>query len=257
MSSGRQVVFFVVAGALVALARTGSAQPAGDPPVISPDRPDFSNGIQIVPVGHLQVEGGVTLSRTGGSTDVTAGELVVRLPLSTRVEVRMQLFTFDWTSAKESSRGTLGPLVDLKWKVFDSEATDFGFVLGTTLPVATRGYREPHFQPYGVFSLDQAISEKVSVTANAGVARASVSGETFGQLFGGLSFAFQASQNVGLFLEGFGWDRTEPAGPGEQLIDGGLQYLVGSRLMLDGRVGVAFGRKAPDDFVGLGAAFLF
>jgi hypothetical protein len=199
----------------------------------------------------------MTVTRTGGSTDLSVGELTVRVPFSTRVETRVQLFDFDWTLAKQGSRGVLSPVVDLKWKILDSDSTDLGIIVGTSLPVGTHSYKEPHLQPYGVLSLDQIISETVSFTMNAGVARASVSGETFWQRFGGLSFAFQASQKVGLFLEGFGWDSVEPGGPGVQLIDGGLQYLVGRRLMLDARAGVDFGRTASDGFVGFGGAFLF
>ena len=79
----------------------------------------------------------------------------------------------------------------------------------------------------------------------------------FGLVAGGVSFAFQASERASLFLEGFGWNRTEPGGPGEQMIDSGLQYLLGNRLMVDARVGVTFGRESNGSFAGLGASFLF
>lgn len=244
-------------GASLALARPAPAQPAETPPVVGPDRPDACNGIQVVPVGHVQVEGGVTLARAAGSTDFDAGELMVRVPFSARVEARMQLFSFDWSRSRTSTRGVVGPLVDLKWKIFDSEATDFGVIVGTSLPVGSADYRSPHLHPYGVLSLDQTISGKASVTVNAGVAGASGSGATVGLVAGGVSVAFQASERAGLFLEGYGWNRTEPGGPGEQMIDSGLQYLLGNRVMVDARVGVTFGRESNGSFAGLGASFLF
>ena len=246
-----------VAGFFLAVAVPAPAQAVALPPVVVPDRPDLSNGIQIVPVGHIQVEGGVTVARTGGTTDLTVGELTVRIPFSSRVETRVQVFDWGATRGGETSRGVKDPVVDVKWKLFDSEATDFGVILGSPIPVGAKAYGEPHLQPFAVLSLDEVISERLSFTVNLGGASASNAGETYGQLFGGLSMSLQLSPKVSLFLEGFGWNRTERGGPGEQLIDTGLQYLVTDRLMLDARVGFGFGRTASDGFTGIGAAFLF
>lgn len=135
---------------------------------VSPDRPDFANGIQIVPLGHLQVEGGVSLFRSGGTTGVSAGELTVRILLAIRLETRVQVFGYSWTGGEESSEGVVDALADSKWKLFDTDDTDFGLIAGTSVPVGARSQRARHFQPYVAFSLDQALGERFSATVNLG-----------------------------------------------------------------------------------------
>lgn len=240
-----------------ALAGPAGAQPADGPPAPVPDRPDSSTGIQIVPAGHVQVEGGATLSRAGGTTELDVGELMVRVPLSARVEARAQVFTVDESWGKGSAHGLAGPLVDLKWKLVDGEETDFGVVAGTSLPIGSASERSAHLQPYGVLALDQQLSGAFSVTLNGGVAAASSGGATAAQLSGGASFSYQASARAGLYLEGYAWARTAEGTPAEELVDGGLQLLVGERVMLDARVGVTFGRESRGALAGIGASVLF
>lgn len=249
-----------LAAALLSVLATPCAAAAEETPAgvtVSPDRPDLSDGIQIVPLGHLQVEGGTTLVHAGDTDEASLGEVMVRFPWSERVETRVLLLNYGITRRDGDVRGLLDPSVDLKWKLFDSAETDFGFVLGSTIPIGEKVYRAAHLQPYATLSLDQVLSERVSVTVNLGGSSLSNDAGSFGVLSGGASFAFTVSPRVTTYLEGFGWSRSEPGGPTEQVLDGGVQWLVHARLMLDARVGFGFGRTAADGFIGFGAAYLF
>ncbi len=245
--------------AVSALGTTGAArgQGAGQAPVVGPDRPDLADGIQIVPLGHWQVEGGTTLLRSGDTDVLTLGEVMLRIPWSERLESRLQVLNVAVASGAEHGHGILDPSVDLKWKLFDSSSTDFGLVLGSSLPLGEKNYRSPHLQPYATLALDRVLSDRVSLTVNLGGASVSADDETLRVLSGGVSVAIQATSRLTGFVEGFGWNRTEPGGPGEQVLDGGLQFLVNDRLMVDARLGFAFGRTAPDGFAGFGLALLF
>lgn len=245
--------------ALLALAnvRVAAGQAPADPPVVAPDRPDLADGIQIVPRGHWQIEGGTTLTRGGGTDLLSVGEVMVRIPWTERVETRVQLLGYGVTSGEERLHGFFDPAVDVKWKLFDSAATDFGVIVGSTLPAGSREYRDRHLQPYATLALDRVLGDRVGATFNLGGASVSGPDETIRIFSGGASFAFTLSPRVSAFLEGYAWDRTEPGGSGEQILDGGLQLLVSDRLMLDLRLGAAFGRTAADSFVGIGAAVLF
>lgn len=247
----------LLAALALAVAGAASGQTAGEPPVVGPDRPDLADGIQIVPRGHFQIEGGTTLVRSGDTDVLTVGEVMVRIPWSARVETRLQLLSYGWTSGEESLHGFFDPAVDVKWRLFDTAATDFGLIVGTTLPLGDKVYRDRHLQPYANLSLDRVISDRVSVTLNLGGASVSGVDETVQILSGGASFGVQLAPRLTAFLEGYAWDRTESGDSGEQVLDGGLQLLVTDRLMLDARLGVAFGRTAADGFVGIGAALLF
>ena len=163
----------VASVALLLLAVRAPAQEAAAPVVISPDRPTYANGIQIVPLGHVQAEAGATAYRTGGATQVTAGELTVRIPVSSRLEARVELFSHTTAWGEETSSGVVDPTLDVKWKLFDTDATDFGLIAGTSLPAGARSRGEVHLQPFATFSLDQVVTEALSLTANVGVAAAS------------------------------------------------------------------------------------
>lgn len=224
---------------------------------ISPDRPDFANGIQIVPLGHVQVEGGGTLLRSGGSTAFSAGELTVRVPLATRLETRVQVFGYSWTGEAESPGGVVDPLVDVKWKLLDGDDTDFGLIGGTAIPMGARSERAKHFQPYAAFALDQALGERLSVTVNLGGAYLSGGGGQFVEGYGGLSLALQLSKMVTAYGEAFGWSRQEKDGGGVGAVGTGLQILLTNRFMLDARIGTGLGSASPDLVLGAGASYLF
>lgn len=256
MSPFRQAL----AAALLCVALPGIAIPAAaqeQGPVVAPDRPDTSNGIQIVPPGHLQVEGGTTLSWSRGGRELAVGELTLRVPLAGRLETRLQLPSADWASGTESARGLLEPIVDVKWKLHDGERTDFGVIAGTSLPVGSGAFRDAHFLPYGALALDQTLAESLSVTLNLGLASSSTAGATHGRVSGGASFSLQASAKLSVFLEGFAWGSAGPETPGAQLVDGGVQLLLGRRVMLDARAGVALARGGNGAVAGLGASTLF
>lgn len=234
---------------------SAAAQEEG--PTVAPDRPDSCNGIQIVPAGHLQVEGGTTVSWSPGGRELTVGELTLRVPLAGRLETRVQLFSADWASGRESARGLLEPLVDVKWKLHHGERTDFGVIAGTSLPVGSGGFRDAHFLPYGALALDEALGESLSVTVNLGLASSFAAGATHGRASGGASFSLQASPKLSVFLEGFAWGSAGREVPGAQLVDGGVQLLLGRRVMLDARAGVDLARGGNGAVAGLGASALF
>jgi hypothetical protein len=56
---------------------------------ISADRPGFSTPTAIVPLGDIQLEAGATVSRFGD--DYSFGELLLRVPVTERAELRVGL----------------------------------------------------------------------------------------------------------------------------------------------------------------------
>src|SRR5882672_4283615 len=62
-----------------------------DDGTVSPDRPSFSTGAHIVPVGRVQLEGGASQQRFGDIKSFDVGEMLVRVGLSSRLEVRAGL----------------------------------------------------------------------------------------------------------------------------------------------------------------------
>src|SRR5215212_11770468 len=57
-------------------------------PIVA-DRPDFTEGTGLIPPGHVQVEGGTTLTRVEDDDITTFGELLVRIGAGERWEGRI------------------------------------------------------------------------------------------------------------------------------------------------------------------------
>jgi Putative MetA-pathway of phenol degradation len=233
---------------------------------VQPDRPTFCTGIQIVPARHVQVELGATVSFSGGAKDFGIGELRVRVPLASWVEVGLGVTSLNvHRSGSGGAGGSAAPTDDLatsqlhfKIRLLDSGSTDFGVLVGSRLPGGGGVDREIHAEPYGGLILDQGLSGTVSLTANiGGVYLSSGEGEQFGVLLGGVAVTLAVSARASLYGEAYFWSRLEPGDPPVQSLGAGIQYLLTKKISLDFRAGVGFGRTSPDWFTGVGAAILF
>jgi hypothetical protein len=55
------------------------------------DRPDFTESVEAVPSGRVQVEGGITYAREGDEDAATVPELLARIGIMPRAELRLTL----------------------------------------------------------------------------------------------------------------------------------------------------------------------
>lgn len=83
-------ILFVAAGALL----IGGAAAAQEPAPLVTDRPDFTESTETVPAGRVQFEGGYTPLRSGGVDEHAIGEVLLRLGVSGRTELRLGLNSF-------------------------------------------------------------------------------------------------------------------------------------------------------------------
>ena len=250
-----------------AVALTANARGQALPPlVVQSDRPSFSNGIQITPLGHVQVELGVTVAFSGGEKKLGLGELTARIPFASWGEVSLGIATYGRLvrgsgetedAASGRNEGYMDPVVEFKIRLLDSASTDLGFIAGAALPGGSRNYREKHAQPNLTLALDQVLSETVALTVNVGGTFSSSGGNQFAVVLGGLSVSVATSDRVSLYGEAFFWSRSQPGGPSEQTLSAGVEYFLTKSVSLDARAGVGFGRTASEWFTGVGAAIAF
>jgi hypothetical protein len=257
------VLFAVlVFGGLAFAGERQSAEVASEEtPDVSPDRPDFTNGTGIVPLGHVQVEGGMTLTRSGSEREVSVGEVLVRIPFATHAEVRVGIPSYLATrgGAGERVTGADDLFLETKVRLVEGERTALAVMLNASLPTGSRAVAELRFQPSATLAMDLALADTVGLGLNLGATRASADGQRFTQVCASSSFGFDVSSRVGAFGEVYALNRTEPRGRVQRFADAGLSYRVTRRTVVDVRIGTGLGNgvHGPDYFVGFGLTRLF
>lgn len=235
---------------------------------ISPDRPDFTEGTGLIPVGHVQVEGGLTLTRVEDVDATSFGELLVRFGLGERVEARLGLGSYSRIDTGAGSTGSISgfedPALELKVR-FTDEVGELGpgqpavaLVLATSVPVGDEELTSDEWVPTALMAFDWDLSARFSLGANLGASYA-VSGidDRFAQAFGSVSAGFSATDRLGTFLEWYGFSEEEKDGSATHYVNGGVSYLINNDLTVDARIGTGLNDPDPDWFAGIGAAVRF
>jgi hypothetical protein len=264
-----------LAGALAVESAPKDPGPAGPwsglADAVNPDRPDFTNGPEMVTPGHLQVEIGYTFARGGPQESSSLGELLLRYAFDDRWEARLGLNSYEWLDSgvpgEKRITGFQDPFVEAKVRLNDPEAEHrapgvpaMGLLLQTTLPVGNRRLTADAWQPRAALALGWELTKDLSLESNLGCAYledGSNAGDRFTQCFASLSAGLQLDDEVGAFFEGYGFNRESAGGSATGYLDTGLTYLVSKDLQLDIRVGAGLNAPRPNWFTGLGASFRF
>ena len=236
------------------------AAQAGEPLVA--DRPDTTETALVVPRGMVQVESGYTYSRSGTGREHAAGEILVRVPVCERAELRFGVpsYLFQRTGGvrgvglDDFSLGAKFALVPGGGK-----KPALAFFLSTTLPTGAKSVAENAWQPEAMIAAQWQLRENLAFTSNLGYTRASDGGVRFDQLRATGSFGFSLSDKWSAFAEIFAADKTDAAGKSAKYADTGLTYLVNDGFQLDARVGIGLNNHVggPDYFWGMGASRRF
>lgn len=249
---------WVLFAALTGLTLTSplAAQDAVGP--IEPDRPDFTEGTGTV--SRWQAEGGYTFSRVKENETSTLGELLVRIPLAERLEVRLGVGSYDWSRDREKggpkSEGYEDPEVGVKVHVADSSGglPDVALLFLTTVPVGGRDFTADAWQPTVKLAVGWDLTPGFSLSSNLNYSYLAEGDERFSQAAASLSAGFSLTDRLGAFLEVFGFSEETSGGPSTAYVNGGFAYAVTGDLALDIRAGAGLNDASPDYFLGAGAS---
>jgi hypothetical protein len=245
--------------ALIGLALTSPLAAQDD--AVEPDRPDFTEGTGIVPLGHWQVEGGVTYAHVEEDETTSLGELLVRIPFSERVEARLGVGSYDWShGVGPSTDGYEDPEVGVKIHLTDTAGSlppghpEVAVLLLTSVPAGSRDLTADSWQPTVKLALGWDLTPAFSLSSNLNYSYLAEGDEHFSQAAASLSAGFSLTDRLGAFLEAFGFSKETADGSSTVYLNGGFAYGVTDDLALDIRAGVGLNDASPDYFIGAGAA---
>lgn len=241
----------------LALALPAAAQTL---PPLSSDRPDFTEGTSTVPLGHVQLETGITWQEIGAEDSLSVGELLVRYSFAENVEARLGVGS--WTRIDVPGGqldGYEDPVVQVKVRLTppaDDRPPGFpavALLVGTSVPVGSEELTADEWEPEALLAFDWVLTDLLSLGANVGVAFPTADGDRLNQVLASVSLGIAATDRLGVFVETYGFSEEEPDGDATQYVDTGVTFALTDDLQLDARIGFGLNDPSPERFVGVGA----
>ncbi len=225
---------------------------------IATDRPDQTESATLVPAGIVQLEGGVTATRSGAVHTTSYGEALVRIGLHPALELRIEPLTHTsiQTSGASSVAGREDAAVGIKTPLFRPDSgrralPNVSLLVATALPTGSRPFRGDGLQPGAKLAAQWSLAERLGLAANLTARRGREAGESYWERGASASFGFDVTPRTGSYLE---WYATRDGRERDavHVLNGGLTYRVTRDFQVDGRVGKAIGEKGGYGGVGIG-----
>ena len=252
---GRALGWIVVASACgVSGAAAQTELPLEDDPLIG-DRPDFTESAVTITPGRFQVEAGLTFLDENEEDVSEFGELLIRIGLSPRTELRLTLGSYVSIEPDLGDRvsGLSDASIGAKIVVSESANWNTAVLLGTTVPTGSSEFRDTSLQPGVVFAAERDLSDSVSFGTNAGYVYASADGERYGEFVASAAAGVALTETTGVFFELFGViPESSAGGPEAYFFDAGVTRLLSANFQLDIRAGAGLNSAATDFFAGAG-----
>ena len=225
---------------------------------VTPDRPGFTNGSDVVPVGRIQVEGGVTrnvysaFSGAGHATD--SPETLIRAGLNDKTELRVTLPNYIWPSGTSGfSDGAVG----IRYKFYQSKdgSTKLAFTPTLSVPVKSAVTSSGHVDPTFLLGGQTTSGARWGISSNLALSYPTVSGSRLANYTATAQVTYALSGPLAVF--GDVSDNGVSGSLPTPIADAGFTYKVANNAQLDIETGRGLGGTAPVQFYGGGVAVRF
>jgi hypothetical protein len=247
----------VLAACLALLACLAPAQDKEKLPPINPDRPDFTDGPGITPLGKWLLEMGYRQTHSTGATLQEFGDQpTVRLGLRENFELR---FTLPAYALAGPDKGFEDAAVGFKLLLRDGgdgkgwKSPSFAIEAGASVPSGSRAFRSSRFEPSAVGIVDWDFGAGGELGGNIGV----TAQEDFAFWSASLSYDRSLTKRATAFLESYALFPGSAGGPDDHFADTGVQYLLNDNCMLDAFAGCQLDRHRQTAFFGAGVSLKF
>jgi hypothetical protein len=225
-----------------------------DSDVISPDRPGFGEGADVVAPGDMEMETGVTFG--GGDAGVRSLSLpdgLVRVGVTSGVEARIGADGFLLARDGSVRRTGYSDLeASLKVRLLDQRGAglDVAIVPAVSLPTGAPGFTSGGVDPSVKVALGRALPRGWTFSANALVGSTSTASGRSVDRAASVSAAHGIGGGWNGFIETYGIASGSPETAATVALDWGATRTLGANLCLDVEAGRAL--TAGDWFVGFG-----
>lgn len=142
----------VIAASLLVTTGCASARP-GQEPLVS-DRPDFTEAPETVAPRRVQLEGGHTFARADGERANTTGEVLLRIGVAPRAELRLEPGSYSTLSSPAGdTRGLEDAVAGMKFRLHDAPEAGrslmpaVSLLVMTSVPTGSAAFRQSAMQP--------------------------------------------------------------------------------------------------------------
>lgn len=222
---------------------------------INTERPGFSSSPLTLDHRRWQLEAGYQYQRVNSNLDAqTLPLLLLRYGAGERAEVQFSWAGFSRIDAgPRDINGASDASIGVKWQLTDDAATTpVGVFASLSLPVGDNELSSDEVDP--TLGLFWAHNGRVKLFGT--VLLSEFDDETtIGNALGINLPVSSRCRGCGAYVEYFG-NYPEGGGPQHNL-NGGMTFLRSADLQFDVHVGLGLNDRAPDSFVGVGAAYRF
>ncbi|GAB1343451.1 transporter [Gemmatimonas sp.] len=218
-------------------------------------RSGFTEGTGIPPRGSIEADYGSSVTRSGDTRTLTAGEVTVHIPLARQFGVRVHLNSYNWTT---SPAGTVEGREDIGFGTATAfrAARDWhpmvALLTRLDTPSGSLAGRAHALRPAAKIVLAWQLPAGVTLASNLGVARPGDHGTRFTQRFGSVWIARGFTPRIGSFSEVVLTDRERSAGPSTTVLRGGLTLRASHTVHVDLHASTQLGGAQPRRTLGLG-----
>jgi outer membrane putative beta-barrel porin/alpha-amylase len=254
-------IAFLIALVVLGTTRVWAQQTADAQPPITPDRPDYTEGTDVVAPGVVQFESGVTYegrTRDGvASRSVTAPVALVRIGLLPRVEMRLGADGFlSENAGGVRTSGYSDFELSTKLQLLDQHEAgiDLAVITLVSLPTGANGFSSGGIDPTLKIAWGRDIPAGFDVSGNINFASVTDDLGRFGQRAVSVSFGHDLLAGFGGFIEAYSFTPMEGGERSGVTLDWGVSHLIGRDFQFDVEAGRGLTGAAPDWFVGAGFA---
>ena len=251
----RMLKLALVGGFLASFGASGAAANECTQPSkpIETDRPDFTNSSIVVPVGSLQNENGINVSRSDAADILDGTNSRWRLGIAPCLEVLIDLPNYVDTFRGVGASGFGDVVPAAKWQLnLPQSNLDLSMTAGVALPTGATAVSGPGFQPF--------VQIPWSLDFGGGWALTGMETNFFTP-DSAIKFIYQSTlviekeiaERAFVFVE---YIVTFPASGGtSQLFNSGAGYRIDNNHQIDFHVGFGLDRNAPAYIFGVGYSF--
>ena len=226
-------------------------------PDLIADRPEYSDVVEVVGPEIIQTEHGITLERNQGAHSLSTPELLLRIGLTKRIELRFGSAGFLMEkSAAGTAEGRADTEIGAKINLFKEHHLRPGFSIipSVFVPSGDQRFSSLGYDPSLRLAWEKNVPEGFALGGNVTFSSLTTGEGRFLQRAVSGSAGHSLPAGFAGFWEVLGFFPWEKGGKAAWSASAGVTHGLGKNAQVDARVGKRISEVGPNWFVGMGFA---